>query len=226
MTIRSLILALALLLAVPAALAQAPASGNLDVPPGFDTSYRPSPSLSARLQREFLTDIRWSVGAATRDVLAAAFAERKPLDIWQDLVAADGLKTNNVVDALTSYWVLNWVTANGAYGAKIDNAPIRRQLLAAFANDEAFLTLNDQERQTMAEGYILNFLVQHAAVNEAVARKDVEALTSLATSAVRRFRQTMNVDLLALVPGPDGFGPRPASEATPADGDASASPEP
>ncbi|ODT72151.1 MAG: hypothetical protein ABS75_04975 [Pelagibacterium sp. SCN 63-23] len=175
----------------------------------LDSSYRPSPSISARLQHDFLSRIRWNVGAPLRDALVAAFAERKPTEIWQDLVRADGLTTNNVVDAVTAYWVLNWVTANGAYSARIDNAPIRRQLQRAMASDQGFLTLNDQQRQTLAENYVLDFLLEHAALNEAVASKNGAALARLATASVTRFRQKMGIDLLSVQPGPDGFAPRP-----------------
>ena len=178
----------------------------------FDTSYRPSPSISARMQREFLSRIRWSAGAEVRDNLAEAFAERSPSEIWQELVAPDGLTTNNVADALTAYWVLNWVAANGAYAVEVDSRPIQRQLRQAFANDPSFLRLSDQQRQEMAEGYILNFLVEHAALNTALAQKDLETLYALAMAAASRFRSQMNVNLFTLVPGPDGFVGRSSSD--------------
>jgi hypothetical protein len=178
----------------------------------FDTSYRPSPTVSARLQRDFLDGIRWTAGVEARDNLAKAFAEKSPVDIWLELVTSDGLEANNVADALTAYWVLNWVAANGAYASKIDSAPVQRQLRIAFANDANFLKMGDQQRQELAEGYILDFLVEHAALNAAVARRDVDTLNRLAAAAILRFRQKMNVDLLSLVPGPDGFMGRPAAQ--------------
>lgn len=177
----------------------------------FDTSYRPSPTVSLRLQRSFLDNIRWSAGVETRDRLSAAFSEQAPVDIWLELVREDGLEANNVADALTAYWVLNWVAANGAYTAKIDSAPVQRQLRAAFANDPNFLKMGDQQRQELAEGYILDFLVEHAALNAAVEQRDIDTLNRLAASAVLRFRQKMKVDLLSVVPGPNGFAGRPAS---------------
>ncbi|WP_152565939.1 DUF6683 family protein [Devosia riboflavina] len=181
----------------------------------YDTSYPASAVISARIQRQFLDNVRWSVSAEARNNLAAAFAERPALDIWQDLVAADGLKTGNVVDALTAYWVLNWVTANARYNFKVDNAPIQAQLRASMAADANFRTLSNLQKQEMAEGYILRFLVEHAALNDAVVRKDITALGRLALASVTRFRQEMGVDLLALEPGPEGFAPkaRPANPA-------------
>lgn len=181
----------------------------------FDTSYPPSAVISARIQRQFLDTIRWSIGSEARDNLAAAFDGRPALDIWQDLVASDGLKTGNVADAITAYWVLNWVTANARYNYKVDNGPIQAQMQAAMAADANFRSLTNLQRQEMAEGYILKFLVEHAALNDAMARKDVAALSKLALGAVTRFRQEMGVDLLALEPGPDGFAPKPRPEAKP-----------
>lgn len=186
------------------------AHGQHASPADFDTSYRPSQIVSARIQRNFLESIRWNVSAEARNNLAAAFAERPALEIWQDLVAADGLKTGNVADALTAYWVLNWVTANARYNLKIDNGPIQAQMRQAMADDPNFLGLSDLQKQEMAETYILKFLVEHAALNDAMVRKDVAALGRLALAAANRFRQEMGVDLLALEPGPQGFAPKAA----------------
>ena len=178
----------------------------------FDTSYRSSPTISARLQRRFLSDVRWSAGVELRDDFADAFADRTPVAIWESLVAADGLTSGNVVDALTSIWVLNWITANGAYATEIDNEPIRQQLLQAFSRDQRFSRSTDQQRQELAEGYIFDFLLLHAELNRAVAREDRATLNRLAQASVTRFRQDMGVNLRQLVPGPNGFQPRSAAE--------------
>lgn len=191
--------------------AQEPVSTALTMPavPGPENSaYRFSEGVSVRLRRSFLDQIRWSAGVEVRDHLAASFAERSHTEIWQDLVQPDGLSTGNVADALAAYWVLNWVTANGAYGQKVDNGPVQRQLRLALSKDTDFQQLGDQARQQMAEGYMLNFLLEHAALNDAVARKDVETLRTLAAASAARFQQQLGVDLLALAPGPNGFEPK------------------
>jgi len=191
--------------------AHEPISAALAMPavPGPENSaYRFSEGVSVRLRRSFLDQIRWSAGAEVRDHLAASFAERSHTEIWQELVQPDGLSTGNVADALAAYWVLNWVTANGAYGQKVDNGPVQRQLRLALSQDTNFQQLGDQARQQMAEGYMLNFLLEHAALNNAVARKDIATLQALAEASAARFQQQMGVDLLALVPGPNGFEPK------------------
>ncbi|MBN9333442.1 DUF6683 family protein [Devosia sp.] len=205
---------LAVLLVLPSlAMAQesaAPAAAS------YDTSYPPSTVISARIQRQFLDTIRWSVSAQARDSLAAAFAERPALEIWQDLVAGDGLKTGNVADAITAYWVLNWVTANARYNLKVDNRPIQAQMQDAMARDPNFRSLSNLQKQEMAEGYILKFLVEHAALNDAMSRKDVAALGKLALGSATRFQREMGVNLLALEPGPGGLQPKAQPPASPA----------
>lgn len=186
----------------------APVVASASVPGAENSAYKFSESISVRLRRGFLDKVRWSAGIEARDQLAESFADRSHTEIWQDLVRRDGLTTGNVADALTAYWVLNWVTANGAYGQKVDNAPVQRQLRLALAQDDNFQRMNDQARQRMAETYMLNFLVEHAALNDAVARKDIETLRTLAAASATRFQQQLGVDLLALVPGPNGFEPR------------------
>lgn len=206
-----ILFALLMLPLAPPALAdeRPPATTEAPTLPGPENSaYRFSEGVSVRLRRSFLEQIRWSAGIEARDQLAESFADRSHTDIWQDLVAADGLSTGNVADALTAYWVLNWMTANGAYGQKVDNGPVQQQLRLALSQDPNFQQLSDQARQQMAEGYMLNFLIEHAALNDAVARKDIQTLRTLAAASAVRFQQQMGVDLLALTPGPTGFEPK------------------
>ncbi|SFV35765.1 hypothetical protein SAMN05216456_2228 [Devosia crocina] len=176
----------------------------------FDTSYRASAMASARIQRSFLDSIRWSIGAEVRDNIRTVFGEKPPLETWQELVAADGLALGNVADALTAYWVLNWITANARYTIEIDNEPIRRQLAAAMEADTNFRRFDDLQKQDMAEGYILKFLVEHTALQDALAKNDIRALSRLALASATRFRQQMGVNLLALEPGPEGLVPKAA----------------
>jgi len=184
-----------------------PARAETAALPPVDTGYEASPTVSLKVQRAFLDSIRWSSGVALRDGMAAAFSERAPGDIWQGLVQADGLTTGNVADALSAYWALNWRVANRAYAARVDMGPVQRQVQAALGNDANFRHMGDQRRQEMAEGYILNFLLEHAALNNALNKRDEVALDALSRAAVLRFRQQMGIDLLALVPGPEGFAP-------------------
>ncbi len=199
------------------AAAPPPPAASAEATARFDTSYTPSAVASSRILQQYLVDVRLRAGSDVRDRLSAAFADKTPAELWLDLVAKDGLKPNDVADALAAYWVLNWITANGAYALKIDHAPVRAQLNAAMGADPSFRALTNRQRQEMAERYMLDFLLQHALLNDALARKDMGALLQLSGTATARFRQEMGVDLLNLVPGPEGLAPRPPrQEAAPA----------
>jgi hypothetical protein len=76
--------------------------------------------------------------------------------------------------------------------------------------------LSNLQKQEMAEGYILKFLVEHAALNDAMSRKDVAALGKLALGSATRFQREMGVNLLALEPGPGGLQPKAQPPASPA----------
>lgn len=209
-TLRALPL-IGLLLVLPSVAQEDAASPPAASAPAvsFDTSYTPSSVVSARILQQYLVDVRLRAGSEVRERLNTAFASRTPAELWLELVAADGLKVNDVADALAAYWVLNWITANGAYALKVDHGPVRTQLATAMAADPSFRALTDRQRQEMAERYMLDFLLQHALLNDALDRKDMGALLQLSGNATARFRQEMGVDLLALVPGPEGLVPRP-----------------
>lgn len=183
----------------------------------FDTSYMPSAAVTYRVKRTFLDGVFRSAGADARAKFQAQFEARSHELIWQDLVEKYGLETGNVADAMAAYWMLNWIVANGAFDTDIEAGPVKRQLTIALGNDPAFATLRNDQRQEMAERLMLDFLVLHAALNTAVRNEDLPTLQALAREAVLSFRQQYRVELLALVPGPDGLVPKqpePAADET------------
>ena len=179
----------------------------------FDTSYEPAAWVTYRVKRTFLDGVFRSAGADARAKFQAQFDARSHELIWQDLVEKYGLRTGNVADAMAAYWMLNWIVANGAFDTDIAAGPVRRQLTVALANDPSFATLRNDQRQEMAERLMLDFLVLHAALNTAMRNQDLPTLQALAREAVVSFRQQYRVDLLALVPGPEGLAPKPPEPA-------------
>src|SRR5690606_14371177 len=125
-----------------------------------------------------------------------------------ELVKPYGMELGNVADALAAYWMLNWMVANAAFTVDIPPGPVRRQLQHALSIDRSFRSLNDDQRQAMAERLMLDFLVLHAAMSTALGNQDVPTLQGLAREAVITFRRQYGVDLLALEPGAGGLAPR------------------
>jgi hypothetical protein len=171
------------------------------------TSYRPSPAVSARVRRQFVAAMAGKIGAAKARPLAAAIEHTDPVTNWSQLVAADGLRTGDMADALTSYWVLNWVMANNADSNRAQVLAVREQVRTILAANPRHAALGEAQRQEMSETFILNFLVQHAAYTDALKRGDRAIQRRLGDAAAARFRDEMGVDLRRLRLGDTGFVP-------------------
>jgi len=187
--------------------AHAPARKDKSVAAGVTTSYRPSPAVSQRVRQQFVTWMSGKVGAANGRQLDAALERGDPVRSWSRLVAGDGLRTNDLADSLAGYWILNWVMANGADNDRAQVLAVREQVRSILGANPARARLSDAQRQEMSEIFILNFLIQHAAYDDAVRRGDRVLQRRLGDAATARFRSEMGVDLRRLRLTATGFVP-------------------
>lgn len=171
------------------------------------TSYRPSPAVSAGVRRKFVASMGAKVGAANARQLAAAMERGDPVANWSQIVAADGLRSGDVADAFAAYWLLNWAMANGREGNRAQVLAVRDQTRAILTANQRHAGLGEAQRQEMAETFMLNFLVQHAAYGDAMKRSDRATMRRLGDAAVARFRGEMGLDLRRLQLGNAGFIP-------------------
>lgn len=169
------------------------------------TTYSTSRPVSAKAQRQFLDFIKERSGKEAERAVAGIFAQRVPQDMWAELVAADGLEPGDAVDAMVSYFALNWVIANQQPDAEFSLAGVQRQVRAAMQGDPAFQALDDAGRQEFAEVLMMNFLLQQAVLSDAYVRGDAQMMQQLADAAVARFKSEMGIDLRALKPTPAGL---------------------
>lgn len=181
-------------------MATAPTSGAV-------TSYRPSPVVSARARRQFVASMSGKIGAANARQFAEALERSDPIASWSKLVAGDGLRSGDVADAFAAYWLLNWAMANGREGSRAQVLAVRDQTRSILAANPRHAALSEGQRQEMAETFILNFLVQHAAYSDAMKRGDQATMRRLGDAAVARFRSEMGLDLRRLQLGGTGFIP-------------------
>jgi len=171
------------------------------------TGYRPSPAVSARVRRQFASWMGGKVGAADAARLAATMGKTDPVQNWAQLVANDGLRTNDMADALTAYWILNWAMANTADNNRAQVLGVRNQVRAMLAANPAQLRMGEAQRQEFSEILILNFLIQHAAFDDAIRRGDRALMRRLGDAAAARFQGEMGVDLRRLRLTDTGFVP-------------------
>jgi hypothetical protein len=178
----------------------APANRLTTTPSGtsVSTHYRASAQVSARVRKQFSDYVAKQAGAEGRRQVAAAMERTDPVQNWARLVASDGLRPGDTADALTAYWVMNWMIANGGDNTRTQTQAVRNQVRPVIATNPAYARLNEAQRQEFAEILMLNFLIQHAAYVEAMQRDDQPVLQKLADAAVARFRNEMGVDLRQL----------------------------
>lgn len=171
------------------------------------TSYRPAAAVSAHTRRQFVASMSGKVGAANARQLAEALERGDPIASWSQIVAADGLRSGDVADAFAAYWLLNWAMANGREGNRAQVLAVRDQTRSILASNPRHAALSEVQRQEMAETFMLNFLIQHAAYSDAHKRGDQATMRRLGDAAVARFRSEMGLDLRRLQLGGTGFIP-------------------
>ena len=171
------------------------------------TSYEASQEISAKAEGQFLEFVRQTSGEAGATALANEFSKADPADIWAGLVAQD-LQPGDAADAIAGYWILNWVIANAAHQLEFPTAPIVEQVRASLAGDAKFRDLHEAGRQELSEILMMNFLVQYAVYDNAVAGGDTRMIEELGNAAVARFKSEAGIDLRSIEPTPVGFAER------------------
>jgi len=169
------------------------------------TTYRASPAVSARVRRQFSDWMGKQTSPEGGRRVAQELDRIDPVRSWAQLVSAEGLRPGDTADALAGYWVLNWVMANGGDSNRAQVLAVREQVRPIIASNPGYARLNEAQRQEMAEVFMLNFLIQHAAYSDAVKRGDQATARRLGDAAVKRFRNEMGVDLRRIRLTEDGF---------------------
>lgn len=124
--------------------------------------------------------------------------ERDPVRGWAKIVGSDGLRPGDMADAVASYWILNWVMANGGDNSRAEAQAVRRQVRRMIAASPGYGRLSEAQRQEISEVLMLNFLIQHAAYTDALQRGDSDTANRLGEAATARFQKEMGIDLRQL----------------------------
>ena len=171
-----------------------------------DTRYVPDRAVTVRVQRQFVEFLRRQAGPAGADAMAKVFASQDLLAAWARQAAPDGMRPNDVADAMAEYWVTNWLIARGSMDAPPAQVRgVREQVRRTLVTNARFAGLTPAQRQEMAEVVIYNTLVQGEAYRGAVTKGDAATWARLGDAAVARFRNEMGVDLRALALTDRGF---------------------
>ncbi|HRL21848.1 MAG TPA: hypothetical protein PLG97_08220 [Alcaligenes sp.] len=181
------------------------ASAAGDAPaPAYPTRYQSDPAVTKRVKQQFADFVQSTGGDGAG--IRAAMEQQDFLGRWGSHVAAYGLQRGDVADALTAYWVLNWQIANDV--RSVQRAQVQaalQQVRRSLGGHDVFGSLNQAQKQEMAEVLILNFIAQSIAYEDAMRANDSALQGRLQDAAVARFQNEMQVNLRTLQLGTQGF---------------------
>jgi len=179
-----------------------------------DSALHYTPSLAVRKHNyeQFVEKTRASDPAGA-DQLQKLFASQDVIDQIGKGVAAYGMHVDDLADAFTLYWVNAWCASRGLQetGTKEQAAGVRRQAANAMLSSPQLGTLNDAQKQELAESLLIQGMMLDAAVN--AAKSDPAKLDHVKAGA-RRGAKAMGLDLDLVELTPTGFvragGAKPA----------------
>lgn len=180
------------------------ARGTAPATPTGRMTYTPSPTR----RRENMTAFAAQLRSADPD----AAAEFERMAGSQDLIAAmtpglakAGLSPNNVADAYAAWWVISWNTSR-SINADPPPATMRAvsgQVAAVLTNNPDFARASDAERQTMAEGLLLQGALIESTRDQIRDPAQIEQLKHNVRTGARK----AGIDLDAVRLTPEGFVP-------------------
>lgn len=183
------------------------ASGST-VTPRTTTSYVPSARIAAQVRDQSLAKIR-AVSPAEADKTAVLLHKNDAATLWKNQTAAYGLQRNDLADAMTAHWIINYLLVNGLGEASPAAAQGARNQIHRLLETTPVLTrLSDSDKQTMTEKLYLSFLYQHAALEQANKPGNAAQKAQLSTTARAQFQKDMGIDLRTFTLTSAGFRQR------------------
>ncbi len=122
-------------------------------------------------------------------------------------IAPYGLRTNNVADAYTVYWMTAWQASNqdNSDFDRASVAAVRQQSANILMSSAAFVNADDKTKQELAEIYLVQAALIQAVADEA--RSNPELRADLA-QAVQRGARASGINLSNIRLTAQGFVPR------------------
>ncbi len=172
------------------------------------TTYRESSDVTKRVVKGFTDRIAAQASASDAATIRTMF-ENDMVGIWAKDVAADGLKRGDVADALTDYWVKNWMIANRVtFTTRAQVQAVRRLMVSVLSSTPAFAKASNAQRQEMAEGYIYNSVLQSGAFVQVFHTGDKALIKKASDARAASFKTETGFDLRSVKLTNTGFAPK------------------
>lgn len=160
------------------------------------TTYRESPAVSKRVLKGFTDWIATKANATDAEAIRRDF-ENDIVGRWAKEVRENGLKRGDVADALTAYWVTNWMIANRVTSdpKPVQVRAVRRLFASVLSSTPAFAKATNAQRQEMAEAYIYNTVLQGGAFGQVFHTGDKALIKRFSDGRAASFKTEMGFDL-------------------------------
>ena len=165
-------------------------------------NYSPSKNLRQKNMTKFLADIQKSDPKFAAS-LQELNAQGDLIDLIDREIRPVGLSANNVADAYTVWWITAWEAVHGREVNPSSSmvANVKQQVEQSIASSSAFGQMNGEQKQTLAEVFLVQTLMIEAA-------KGSPSLQAELPKAVNQGAQKMGLDLTTMDLTEQGFVPR------------------
>jgi transcriptional regulator with AAA-type ATPase domain len=178
---------------------------EFSAPPSADLSYKPSAANTKANIAKFIQNSK-ATNPQAAEQLRVAFANNDILGAMAKAYRTFGLDTRNVADVYAAYFVTIWQAGHQRTDTPSSQTfqAISAQMATSLANTPAFMTMNNAQKQEMAETLIIQTALMDAALEQAAANPEqLEAVSLIALDGSRK----LGLDLNAIQITEDGFIP-------------------
>lgn len=156
--------------ATPGSPAPAPAPAAV---PESALGFKPSPEVRKRNYAQFVDKLRASSPQGA-DEMQKLFAQKDVIAEFGTALTPYGLRTDNIADAYTVYWLNAWMASRGRSDPNTPEQAqgVRRQAANAMRANPQVAKLTDAQKQEMAEALLIQAMMLDAAMTQAKTQPD------------------------------------------------------
>jgi hypothetical protein len=161
-------------------------SGKADIPKttaqakpvtSQSSAYRTSPAIGSEVQNAFYNTVKAGSKETAEEIRTKLFNQDIE-KLFGKTVSPFGLKSHDVIDSTTAFWISMWVIANQAPNPTPQQVSAVRQQVKATMADSGRLSSNDADKQRFSQMMMYETILALVAFNtDAIDKKQLAAAT-------------------------------------------------
>lgn len=166
-----------------------------------DFSYLPTAAISEAMEQRFLDNLRKTDESMARSA-KNDLADRDMIERFEADVGPYGLRSDDVADVMTAYWVVTWMAANQTdLPKKGEVQAVRAQVRQQLADNEKLRSAGNDTHQQLAEAYIYETMWTITLRSNANSKAERQQLASATQAQALK----MGLDMSRMELRSDGF---------------------